>query len=474
MYKDLRVIPNSTRKKPGMKEFFIFVMCYSYYNKRSTDNHEFSLAQTVLADYFQCSTKTIYRWLYKLKDIGCLSYAKREDAGKTGYYRVVEDGKTIKKSYVKPKYKRIRVGEKDDYKFVNVYTLDQEKLNKYFIETINEDIFSNIAKYKEKYFNSYIRFLQDRKMSVEKLEIIAQKDEVELSKKNKNDLKRDQLIKKRIEENAYYLKMKECLDQSLPTFTCRYLKEGCLRLTHDICNTVNPEHTDKIDDFNYWRSSHARNDMLTNILNTDQFEERDVNGSIYRLTYNLYHDNPLSISTDIYQEIWHTAFADIIWPDSSYRNKFKRILMPIYMKEYLIGYRASQYEFVKKYYAGHKNKYKHLDKNEREQYELYNDFVVLTGLSIRDFLDTVNRAMHTYLNTTKYLESAIFIQESNLFILMRNKFTSMGVDCANVYDGFYFKKDEVTMNDFYSVYNSSLLELKSNLNNGIGTPLRAI
>lgn len=469
---DLRKINRETRKKPGMKDFFVFVLCFSYFNKFS-DKNDFSLSQTVLADYYKCTTKTIYRWLRKLRDIDCLHYAEREDAGTIGYYKTIEDGKQITKSYIKPKYKKIRVGKPDECKFVNVYTLDQNKLNQYLIDTIDLDVLSNIDKYKEKYFNSYIRYLTTRQMTVEKLKDTTQEEVQELSKKDKSNIKRNTLIKKRVKENEYYLQLKEDLDSTSLSFQCRYLKEGCLRLTHDICNTVNPEHTDKINDSSYWRSSHARTDMLANILHADQFEERDVNGSIYRLTYNLYHEVPLDISTDIYEKIWKTGFK-IDWPDSSYRNKFKRLLMPIYMKEYLNGYRSTQYEFVNKYYANNKRKYMTLDKGCREQYEIYDAFVKLTKMPIRKFLDTVNEAMHKCLNTDKYLEGSIFIQESNLHILIRKKFKSIGIECANVYDGFYFKKGEVSEQDFYKVYTSAIIELKSNLNMGIGTPIKAI
>lgn len=466
MYKDLRVVGRPTRKKPGMREFFILILCYSYFNKISTVNNEFSISEQVMADYFHCTTKTVYRWLAKLRDLGYLKYAERENAGKTGYYRVKdENGKVVRNSYVIPKYKKIRVGKPNEIKFVNIYTLDQVGLNDYFIQTINEDVFGHIQNYKH-VFDEYISFLDSRHTIDELSEIPTE----ELTKDDKTRLKRNKNIESKLSENTFYTDKKAEQDKQLPEFTCKYLKEGCLRLTHELCCTVNPEHTEKIDESNYWRSSHARADMLKAILKTTDFEEYDVNGSIYRLTYNLYHDSPLDMDTDIYELIWNTAFTTG-WPDNTYRNNFKKILMPIYMKEYLIAFKSYQYEYVDKYYFGHPIKYKRLPEIDKDNYELHKPFVELLGIGIKDFLTQVRDAMHKVLNTKKFIGSNIFIQESNLHILMREQFLNRHILCANIYDGFYFAAGQVSETDFCSVYNTALQQLKQNLKHGIGTPI---
>ena len=466
MYKDLRIVGRPTRKKPGMREFFILMLCYSYFNKISTDKNEFSISERVMADYFHCTTKTIYRWLAKLRDLGYLKYAERENAGKVGYYRVKdEDGKVTKNSYTIPKYKKIRVGKPDEIKFVNVYTLDQTGLNEYFINTINEDIFGNIKDYKP-IFDEFISYLDSRRPIEEVVDIPID----ELTKDDKSRIKRHKNIERKIDENTYYIDMKAEQDKQMPDFICKYLKEGCLRLTHELCCTVNPEHIDKIDESNYWRSGHARTDMLTTILKTTDFEEYDVNGSIYRLTYNLYHDTPLDMSVDIYELIWNEAFHTD-WPDNTYRNNFKKILMPIYMKEYLIAFKTCQYEYVDKYCYGHPIKYKRLPESDKHNYELHKQFVDLLGINIKDFFVKVRDAMHKVLNTETFIGSNIFIQESNLHILMRDKFLSRGILCANIYDGFYFEKGKLSKRSFYSTYNEALKQLKLNLKRGIGTPI---
>lgn len=482
MPKDLRKVNRPTRKKPGMREFFTLILVYSYYNKNKSANNEFSIPQSVIADYFDCSVVTVKRWFKKLRELGYLSYAKRENAGKTGYYKVVEDGKVVKKSYIIPDYKKIKCGEKDEIKFVNVYVLDQIGLNDYFIDKIGIDIYGGMDLYKP-VFDEFINFLSSRNKHEELNELLASDDisdindlhlDYELSKAEKKRIKRTIKINKKIEDNVYYLQKKHMLEDEFPEFKCKYLEEGCLRLTHEVCNTINPEHTDKIDESNFWRSSHARINMLSNILDTTNLVEYDVNGSIYRLTYNLYHDKILSYDTDIYELIWNNCNFDFSWNDSNrsiYRNAFKSILMPLYMKEYTITYRINQWEYINKYYDGHPRKYNRLSRQEKEFYETYKLFVEATGKSIREFLTEVVQALHKTLNTKKFIGSDIFIHESNLHILIREKLLNRGIKCANIYDGFYFINSTMTQQEFENIYDDCIVDMKYNLANNIGTKL---
>lgn len=477
MHNDLRKVARPTRKKPGMQEFFILILVYSYYNRNSHNSkNEFSVPQSVLADYFNCSVVTIKRWCEKLRDLGYLQYAERDNAGKTVYYK---DHDT-KKSYTIPKYKRIRVGEDPkEIKFLNVYTLDQKKLNQYLIDTIDLDILNNIEANKS-VFNDFIAFLSKRQKyndfiaSIDTENLPSVKEiQNNLSNDTKKARKTLNIIRK-LGENAVYIAKKKVLDQAYPDFQCKYLEEGCLRLTHEICSTVNPEHIDKINEENYWRSSNVRNNMLTAILHSDKFVEYDINGSIYRLTYNLYHDDILGFKEDIYELIWNNCRFNKDWPKNEkeqYRNAFKVLLMPIYMKEYTLGYRANQWEYIKKYYADHPRKYNRLSNQEKEFYETYKLFVDLIGWNLKDILKEIARALHETLNTQKFMKSDIFTHESNLHILIREKLMMMGVKSVNVYDGFYIKKNSISLKRFYEVYNESLIELKTNLQNGIGSPI---
>lgn len=470
MYKDLRKVDRPTRKKPGMQDFFILILVYSYYNRNSHNvKNEFSIPQSVLADYYDCSVVTIKRWFQKLRDIDCIKYAERENAGRTAYYK---EGNT-KKSYVIPKYKKIRCGELNDIKFLNIYILDQQKLNQYLLDNVDIDVLNYIDSYKH-IFDNFITFLSNRNKYANFAEILQSDEVIEEVSISHNDksLKRAFKIKKKISENQEYLNKKRLLDTIYPDFQCKYLEEGCLRLTHEICSTVNPEHLDKINDNNYWRSRDVRNNMLRNLLNSDEFIEYDINGSIYRLTYNLYHNHILAYNEDIYELIWKNCSFYVEWPEDKrdeYRKAFKIILMPIYMREYTLGYRANQWEYINKYYAEHPRKYNRLSRQEKEFFETYKLFVDLLQLNLKDILLEIANSMHSTLNTTKFIGSDIFIHESNLHILIRGKLMQRGIKCVNVYDGFYVKKDDISKSQFQSIYNESLLELKSNLKNGIGS-----
>lgn len=483
MYKDLHKVARPTRKKPGMQEFFILILVYSYYNKNSHNvKNEFSIPQSVIADYFECSVSTVKRWCQKLRDLGYLKYAEQSNAGKTVYYMTIENGKEIKKSYIIPKYKRIRCGKSDEIKFLNIYTLDQVGLNNYLTNTVDIDVLNYIENYKIT-FDKFIKFLTDRgnhKKLIDELDLdnINDLNEIEntknLTKEEKRDIKKALQLKKKINENELYIQKKKALDKAFPEFQCKYLEEGCLRLTHEICSTVNPEHIEKINENNYWRSSNARTDMLKSILKTDNLVELDVNGSIYRLTYNLYHNDILDFNKDIYELIWNNCNFNIDWNDENkeiYRKSFKLILMPIYMKEYTLGYRANQWEYIHKYYAGHPRKYNRLSKQEKEFYESYKLFIDATGKSVKDFLLTVAKALHKTLNDKKFIGSDIFTHESNLHILIREKLLANGIKCVNVYDGFYFDFNTITKNYFHKIYNECIIELKDNLSKGYGTKI---
>ena len=79
--------------------------------------------------------------------------------------------------------------------------------------------------------------------------------------------------------------------------------------------------------------------------------------------------------------------------------------------------------------------------------------------------------MHKILNVDKFMGADIFIQESNLHILMRDRFNKLNIKCINIYDGFYFIKDSVSKNTFYKIYEEALNELKYNLSCGIGSAI---
>lgn len=474
MLKDLKKVSRPARHRPGMQDFFILILAYSYYNRSSNVSNEFSIPQTTLSDYFGCTVLTVKRWCAKLRDLGFLKYVERDNAGKSVYYK---DRAGNKVPYTIPKYKKIRIGEPNEIKFLNVYSLDQKGLNQYMIDHVEIDVLNNITDYKGT-FNDFISFLSNRSKKNDftslDLDNLDKEFTETLSKEDKKTLQKVLKIHDKIEENRYYLDIKRTLDTDFPEFTCRYLEEGCLRLTHEICTTVNPEHTDKINESNYWRSSKARSDMLESMLssNMKDITEYDVNGSIYRLTYNLNHDKLLPFDTDIYEQIWNNCGFPIPWSGRNrekFRKAFKLVLMPIYMKPHAIGYTASHWDYLNKYYAGHPRKYQKLNKEDQEIYERFELFTTSLNIDVKTFLEQVRDAMYLTLNTKTFIKSDIFTLESNLHILIRRKLLDKGIKCVNVYDGFYVVKSQLSKAEFSWIYDECVQELKTNMKNGIGT-----
>lgn len=467
--KDLRKVNRESRKTPGMREFFILILVYSYYNRSNSIKNEFSIPQTVLAEYYGCTTRTIKRWFGKLRELQFIEYAQRDNAGKQIYYK--KDGEKI--PYTIPKYKKIKCGDIDEIKFLNVYHLNQTALNQYLKDRIDVDVLGNLEQYKPE-FDRFIAFLSERNNQKDIIEQLQEIDESQLTKEHKKILAKNAHIQKKISENQEYLYKKWWLDKEFPEFQCKYLNENSLRLTHEICNTLNPEHTEKINEDNYWRSSHARTDMLQQMLHTTDIVEYDVNGSIYRLSYNLYHNDIISSKIDIYELIWNKCNFGIDWTNKNrdkYRAKFKLILMPIYMRSRAIGYRSTRWEYIDKYYSKYPKKYAKLSREDKDLYETYKVFVEDLNMPVKKFQNIVKAAMADVLNTPKFVGPDIFIIESNLHILIREALLLKGIRCVNIYDGFYFEKGIITQDEFYQVYEDALKKLKDNLNNNIGTPL---
>ena len=91
--------------------------------------------------------------------------------------------------------------------------------------------------------------------------------------------------------------------------------------------------------------------------------------------------------------------------------------------------------------------------------------------SKEDFLEAVRSAMYATLNAKSFSGSNIFTIESNLHLLIRKKLLDKGIKCVNVYDGFYVVKSQISKAEFNKIYNESLVELKNNMKNHIGTTL---
>ena len=454
-------------KTKGIKDFFILVLVYNYFTRKDDSNpdSEFMILESTIAKYFNRTGRTAANWFNKMRETGCIEYAIRSDAGTTGKYRKKDEntGEYVLVDYIKPKYKKKYI-QKDDTEisYANIYKIHTIKLNEYIKEHLNIDVLANIDSYKQ-IFNDFVSFMAKLNVVKSCAAEPSKSNEIPINddKLVKAEIRKQRNIEKKIKENVAYLGLKKHLDLQFPGFESRYLEEGCLRLTSDICNTKNtiPKDIGKLN----------RTNILEKFFMTsrDNIIEYDTNGSIYRLTYNLNNDPLLSTNLDIYKEIWLECGFDTN-EYKLYRNLFKKFLMPIYMRDFGISYRTSHYNFLNKYY---KDNIHLRPKADIEFYEITTKLMNITNLNCLSLMTTISQAMHKVLNTKKFYRSDIFIHESNLHLLMRYKFLNNNIKTIHVYDGFYFEKDNINSQLFNQIYNESVLDLKDNLSRGIGTPL---
>ena len=67
--------------------------------------------------------------------------------------------------------------------------------------------------------------------------------------------------------------------------------------------------------------------------------------------------------------------------------------------------------------------------------------------------------MHKVFNLEDFYKADIFIHESNLHILMLNKFKNLGIKTIDVYDGFYFIEGTMTQELYDKIYDEATNEL---------------
>lgn len=463
-------------------ELIIFLFIRAYFNKYG--NNEYSLCHNTLADFWDVHRNTIGSWCNELEELGIITKIKNINAGQV--YKYKENGIEIERK--RALYKKIKIDkvivengvERHILGYVSIYSIDTGKIIDYIKKTLDIDLVENAFKYK-RIVNDFYKYVYG---------LYANELQLDISELNEDvydalDKKQIDKLKGKIKENQLYLSKKDKLDNSFPEFTCAYLKEGKLRLYHEICSTVNPEHTEKFVENSYYRSSTSRIKMLESLMKTDynNLVEYDTNGSIYRLTYNMNNNTLLKHDVDIYELIWNNCkftpfkeLEDVI----DIRNDFKKILMPIYMRPYSIANKAYNLAclYYKKYTIDKNNKiidnpdWLYVEQSDKDLFDLYEKLFILTKTrnnrrSYERFLITIRDAMIKTFNITDTnikdtYRSDIFIHESNLHILIREKFLEKGIKCVNVYDGFYFNKNDVTITDFYKIYDESVQELKNN------------
>ena len=336
--------------------------------------------------------------------------------------------------------------------YANLYSVDDEAIRNYLIYTTGEDIEEHIKEESLRYFDfiTHVKAEYQAKLKGKDLtdeEVSTIKDSVKKSMEDKEKREQAKIDKMKI-ENAKYLNMLDKINKD-SSIKMNYLAENKKRLTNEICTTMNP---DKHSIETWGRNERER--LLKKYFDTDkEVVEFDTNASIYRLSYSLGHNctTPHEEGTDIYELIYNECGFDIKWSDKL-RNEFKKLLMPIYMREWVISYRCSEFNRQSKWKTFY-------SKTVEKGYLFYKQFVDLFKRDLKDILTTIRAAMHKVFNLAKFYMADIFIHESNLHILMIKKFKDMEIKTINVYDGFYFIKGTMTRELYDKIYDECVLEL---------------
>ena len=348
------------------------------------------------------------------------------------YYKFFEDYDIMK---VVCKY-----SFKDSQHLCNLYRIDFEKAYEWlkdYAGVTHVDL--DISKMYE-FFDAAKKYNTSNKIK-EVLEVMTEEEKAEFfeeeSKKEEKEKKKANKFKK---DNAEFLKILASLNGY--GLELRYLNDGSKRLNSRICSTKNEKHIDS-----------TRISEIQKLWNTDKnIVEFDTNASIYRLSYLLGHQTLCSHDVDIYEEIFKMCgFSCDNWSET--RSDFKKLFMPIYMRESSIRWTSDNYDFMKNWTY-------FVDYRKKDQTDFYRNLLAkLHCDNLYEVMDRVRNAMKDYLNMNRFERANIFIHESNLHILMLKRFQDLGLKVINVYDGFYFEEGKMTQNLFDSVYDECSIEL---------------
>lgn len=336
-----------------------------------------------------------------------------------------------------------------------VRKFDDEKidwaLNKYSL-ILDNDEDSKCYSMLQRYINNYMYWYPD---FGERWDLVNDYIKHIERQKSPNQLKKEERAKAYLSVYPWTEDIMEKINAERPErLKSKYLAEGKLRESSFLCSTLNPEkdHVAKIDiaDLAY------RYTVLRNFFGTEDFIECDTNASIYRLSYNLNHKKLLGHDVDVYSEFWKLAgFKGEL--TASNRDALKLLCMPIFMSN------------------AAKNGYNALLVNKDDMSLSRSEYVrkcaiqnISTDLNLtpREFLDKLAAAMYEFIGTDHFLESEIFIHESNLHLLILNYCLENNIRAVNVYDGFYFVKGTMTIERYNKLYDK-MTKLIKDLNKAV-------
>ena len=204
----------------------------------------------------------------------------------------------------------------------------------------------------------------------------------------------------------------------------RYLTKIGFRASSPLCNykehqNANPFFMGK------WRKDYF-------IPKYGNYDHYDVNASIYRLTYNLNHDEALGFDQDVYEMMYGHKFDS-----KADRDAYKRICMRLMFGK--LSQLGNQVE-------------RRLSKLEDKQYDRARREV------IQDTMSEAKINMYEALGSS--YDSEIFLHESCIYVDMLSKMPN-NQNISLVYDCFYYKSDyQLNIDDFNTLYLSSLNSYK--------------
>ena len=247
-------------------------------------------------------------------------------------------------------------------------------------------------------------------------------------------------LEERYPQVPYYAKIVDKLNKSRPNedkikfkFTLkfrtkngkRYLTKIGFRASSLLCNYKEHENANPFF-MGKWRKDYFSPKYGT-------YDHYDVNASIYRLTYNLNHDEALGFDEDVYEMMYGHKFES-----KSDRDSYKRICMRLMFGK--LSQLGNQVERT-------------LSKLEDKQYNKNRKDI------IQDTMAEAKINMYEALGSS--YDSEIFLHESCVYVDMLSKMPN-NQNISLVYDCFYYKSDyQLSIADFNTLYLSSLNSYKS-------------
>lgn len=251
-----------------------------------------------------------------------------------------------------------------------------------------------------------------------------------------------------LEENLY----NEYKDE-ITEYNNRVADSGKIKFIEDkkgrginlLCTTKNPDkHPEDM----------VRDEILKQDLG-DKYFHFDINGSMYRISYNLSHDTFFPWDKDIYEYLFNYIFPN---EGTFVRDDFKSVLMPIYMK--------GQSIFIKnKHIKRVKNQINIgipvLDNKDLALYDYYTklDNLNLSGtyyeslqkmwISLKNLYGEAHRKRHIFID-----ETFIMIMTANLI------YKKYGRNSMYLYDCLYIEGDAIPEEELYKLYHEATLRYK--------------